>query len=316
MKKYLYWTGIFLSVALASYFVYFAIGALRQYGANIVLTSDLVIAMVAAAFMYALCTPLSGWAWHILLRGMGSTWRPGTLASIMGITQLAKYIPGNIGQHIGRTALSLAKGMSVGLYTGSVLLETLLAMLSGLFVGVLFALLSPVSMPNLFSEHQTAMSALVIILIFCVLALPWILQTLIHAVCRSGFLTNLIKNDLKLPAHKDISIAALWYCINYILIGCGLWLISSTISDGIQLDFFYLTSVFALSWLLGFVTPGAPAGIGVREGVMVILLSGLATNDIVLLIVTAMRIATMTGDGIVFIGSAIYIQLSESRHVQ
>lgn len=310
MKKYFYWTGIFISVALASYFVYFSIDALRQYGASIVLTSDLIVAMVVASFLYAMCIPVSGWAWHILLRGMGVTWKPSTLSAIMGITQLAKYVPGNIGQHVGRTALSLAKGMSVGAYTGSVLIETALAILAGLFIGVLFSLFSPFSISSIVFEYRAILVVVAIILAVCVLALPWIFIKVKNLVrCRS-FFAKWIKSELIMPGFNHIGLAFIGYCINFVLIGFGLWLISLVVNDNVQIDFFYLTAVFALSWLLGFITPGAPAGIGVREGIMVLFLSGVAAADIVLLMVAAMRIATIAGDGLVFVVSAIYIRLN------
>ncbi|MGB4673891.1 MAG: lysylphosphatidylglycerol synthase domain-containing protein [Azovibrio sp.] len=310
MKKYFYRTGILISVALASYFVCFSIDAIRQYEIRIFLTPDLMLAIAAATFLYAICMPISGWAWHILLRGMGATWQSGNLSSIMGITQLAKYIPGNIGQHVGRTALSLAKGMSVGNYTGSVLIETVLAMLAGLFVGVLFALLSPLSVSHILFEYRAILGMAAIPLALCALALPWIIHNLKNFVRNRAFSSKLEKMNLTLPGCNAISLAFSGYCINYALIGLGLWLISLAVGDGIKIDYFYLTSAFAFSWLIGFITPGAPAGIGVREGIMVLLLSGLASGDIVLLIVATMRIATIAGDGLVFIISAIYIRLN------
>lgn len=310
MKKYLYWTGILLSVALASYFIYFTIGVLRQYGANIILTSDLIIAMAAAAFLYAMCTPVSGWAWHILLRGMGVTWKPGALSAIMGVTQLAKYVPGNIGQHLGRTALSLAKGMSVGAYTGSVLIETILAMLAGLFVGIFFSLLSPFSVSKIIFEYRAILGVMAIVLAVCAFALPWVIHKAKSLVRCRVFFAKWIKAELIIPDLNNIGLAFIGYCMNFLLIGLGLWLISLVVGDNVKIDFFYLTAVFALSWLLGFITPGAPAGIGVREGIMVLFLSGLAAADIVLLMVAAMRIATIAGDGLVFVISAIYIRLN------
>ena len=301
---------MFISVALASYFVYFSIDALRQYGASIVLTSDLIVAMVVASFLYAMCIPVSGWAWHILLRGLGVTWRPGALSAIMGITQLAKYVPGNIGQHVGRTALSLAKGMSVGAYTGSVLIETILAMLAGLFVGIFFSLLSPFPISKIIFEYRAFLGVVAIILAVCVFALPWVIHKVKNLVRCRVFFAKWTKAELIIPGLNNIGLAFIGYCMNFVLIGLGFWLISLVVGNNVKIDFFYLTAVFALSWLLGFITPGAPAGIGVREGIMVLFLSGLAAADVILLIVAAMRIATIAGDGLVFVISAIYIRLN------
>jgi uncharacterized membrane protein YbhN (UPF0104 family) len=67
-----------------------------------------------------------------------------------------------------------------------------------------------------------------------------------------------------------------------------------------------LVEAFALSWLAGFVAPGAPAGLGVREGVLVALLGPLLESALVLQIVVAFRLATLVGD---FIALALGVAL-------
>lgn len=55
-------------------------------------------------------------------------------------------------------------------------------------------------------------------------------------------------------------------------------------------------STFAISWFLGFITPGSPAGIGVREGVTILLLSNYLGEPASLAISLIMRVITVTGD--------------------
>jgi uncharacterized membrane protein YbhN (UPF0104 family) len=67
------------------------------------------------------------------------------------------------------------------------------------------------------------------------------------------------------------------------------------------IDFALLTTAFALAWVVGFVTPGAPAGLGVREAVLLLLLAhGMGAANASLLILT-LRIATTLGDMLCFI---------------
>lgn len=310
MKKYFYWIGIGLSIALASYFFYFAVGVLKNYDFQVFMTPNLIFSIIAAALLYSLCIPISGWAWYILLRGMGVTWDAKNLSAIMGVTQIAKYIPGNIGQHIGRTALALAKGMSVGAYTGSVLIETVLAMLAGFFVGTFFILISPMPSFHILAEYKIMLFLMAIGLVVFTIVLPWFILSINNFAQRPFFAEKWEIQKITSPGYKAIGLAFFGYCLNYIVIGFGLWLISLAISGDMPFDYFYLTSVFALSWLLGFLTPGAPAGIGVREGIMALLLSGAGQNDEILLMITAMRFATIAGDGFVFVVAANYIRLN------
>src|SRR3546814_13250074 len=62
------------------------------------------------------------------------------LTRLISLTQLAKYIPGNIAQHASRAALSLKRGMPIRPYMSSVIQETLLACAARIIVGlILFA---------------------------------------------------------------------------------------------------------------------------------------------------------------------------------
>jgi uncharacterized membrane protein YbhN (UPF0104 family) len=50
------------------------------------------------------------------------------------------------------------------------------------------------------------------------------------------------------------------------------------------------------AWIAGFVTPGAPGGLGVREMVMVIAGAGTASADKLLMLGVLLRVVTFGGD--------------------
>jgi uncharacterized membrane protein YbhN (UPF0104 family) len=64
--------------------------------------------------------------------------------------------------------------------------------------------------------------------------------------------------------------------------------------------FFYVPAAFVTAWLIGLVTPGAPAGIGVREIVLIYLSGDYFDNGSILLSVMILRIVTVLGD-VIFI---------------
>ena len=61
-----------------------------------------------------------------------------------------------------------------------------------------------------------------------------------------------------------------------------------------------LVAGFALAGIVGFVTPGAPAGLGVREGVMLLLLGTQYPAAEAGAIVVGLRLATTLGDILLF----------------
>jgi uncharacterized membrane protein YbhN (UPF0104 family) len=64
-----------------------------------------------------------------------------------------------------------------------------------------------------------------------------------------------------------------------------------------------LCGAYVVAWLAGLVTPGAPAGIGVREIVLLLLLGSSVAEADLLLVVVLGRIVTMVGDILYFITS-------------
>lgn len=88
------------------------------------------------------------------------------------------------------------------------------------------------------------------------------------------------------------------YVLNFVLVGIGLWLVALSLSGhtaGEAGPVFFI-GAFAASWVLGFLAPGAPAGLGVREALLAVWFGGvLAPADAVALIVM-LRIATTFGD--------------------
>jgi len=245
-----------------------------------------VLMMVAlAAVIYGSANLLLARAWFLNLRCLDadSPWKWALKA--FGISQLAKYVPGNIFQFAGRQALGLAVGISNKVLAQSALIEILLLALSGcawagltlsLFLPAVPSFLGPIAsviillttLPGLY--HWKGRQA---VYIFCY-------HMLFFAV--SGFvfvlILNSINSDLVSPAQA-------------LLVG----------------------SAFILSWLIGFLTPGAPAGIGIREFVLTATLASLIAESDLLLAIVMGRVVTMLGDlGFFFLTSTIRVNDEEN----
>src|SRR3546814_11770047 len=70
----------------------------------------------------------------------------------------------------------------------------------------------------------------------------------------------------------------------------------------------FFIGAFTTSWIAGFVVPGAPAGLGVREVVLTAWLAGALPPATAVLLVVALRIATPIADLVNFLwGSAVLV---------
>ena len=63
---------------------------------------------------------------------------------------------------------------------------------------------------------------------------------------------------------------------------------------------FAIIGLYLLAWLAGFLTPGAPSGLGIREAVMVMFLTGFVDDGILVAAMVMHRVLTVIGDVFAF----------------
>ena len=66
---------------------------------------------------------------------------------------------------------------------------------------------------------------------------------------------------------------------------------------------------YLFSWIIGFITPGAPGGIGIREAVMVLMCGSFMSTETIMLYAVTMRIISTLGDVVAFLVGLICEQI-------
>lgn len=295
--------GWLLAASLAGYFAWFAWHALEPGALGALISPGVAAALVAAALLYAAIIPITAWAWARLLARQGESWQVVTLARLLGRVQLAKYIPGNVAQHAGRAVLSLKAGMGGRPLAVTVVQETMLAVAASVLVGVLALALSAPGIAQLPPNSRgwlLGLGACLGLLVIVLSAFDRSPSSLLQSRSR---LSRLLGRAGGLPGARVVLPALAGYGLNYLLIGLGLWLVARAAGMPAALDLSLAIAAFALSWLLGFLAPGAPAGLGVREGIMVLLLAGAVPDADALAFVLLARLVTLTGDAIIYFAS-------------
>jgi len=314
MKRAARIIGLILAIALIGYFLWFTVHSIDLAVIDSLLTPGVILALVAAALAYALIIPPSGWAWARLLSAQGEQWPATWLAAVLAVTQIAKYIPGNVAQHAGRAGLALQKGMKARALLVSVLQETVFAASASLLVGVAMLAASGLGWSQIPPSARPILTGAVIATLLAILTLATIrlpASTLAHS---PHGIARLIGHLGGLPGARIGLPALAIYACNYLLIGLGLWGVAYAAAMPPTLGFQAITAAFALSWLLGFMAPGAPAGLGVREGILVVLLQGTADDGHLLAFVLLARIVTMLGDTISFVWGTVWFTLNRGTH--
>lgn len=220
-----------------------------------------------------------------------------TFHRIYARSQIAKYIPGNVFHLASRHVLGSEAGATHASLVGATLFEALGAITCACVVSVMGFAFSPSA-----ARHGS--------IFFYVLGLglafvfPLVAR---YSAARIPLLTNFnIQNKGYVEYFRLLFLPLLSYCAFFVFAGGILaWLvcIGAGIEDGRNLV--WIPAVYAISWVAGFITPGAPAGLGVREAIMVVWLGGVIGESQSLLVALIFRLITVVGDLIFFLTSLI-----------
>lgn len=224
------------------------------------------------ALVYGAANVLLAQAWWHLLAFFDVEVERRWAVKAYGLSQLAKYVPGNIFHLAGRQALGMAAGLPARALAKSSLWELGLIAAAGALFGCLAA---PLVWPEL-PDYASAGA---------------------FGATFMGFVIAL--HRLLSPS---VSAAILWQIIFLAISGAvfvgTLVLVTPTFITFSA--FSALCGAYIIAWLAGLVTPGAPAGVGVRELVLLFLLKGaIAESDLLLAIVLG-RMVTVIGDLLYF----------------
>ena len=224
------------------------------------------------AVVYAGADVLLALAWRTLLQGQGTPAGLVWCLRTYGVSQLSKYLPGNVMHLASRQLLGASAGVPHAVLARSSLYE-----LAGLAsAGLLLSLLAlPLVDGGRFSGVAPAAGAAIILL------------ALAAVRTAAGPLTaRVLGCHLLFLLTSSLAFTAL------------LALLAP--EAGRTLPWAAACGAYAAAWLAGFVTPGAPAGLGVREAFLVLLLGGHAAEPDLLPAVVLSRVVTALGDTLFF----------------
>lgn len=250
--------------------VLFVIARLASYRRQVDVSAvPLVVWAAAAVTVVACCSGglLLAEGWRRVLRSLGVRLAAMPAIRIYGLSQLAKYVPGNIFHLAGRQALGTAAGLPQWPLVKSAAWE--LASVAG--VAGLFGVLGlPAVLPSIPAPGAIAGTA-VLLTIVCAAAKQW--------------------------GGQEFFAAAVCYCGYIAACAGGFVVLAAAASPGIEGNtLIVVAGVYALAFVAGMITPGAPAGVGVRELVLYGLLHPRFPEQHLLLLLVLSRAATVTAD--------------------
>ena len=224
------------------------------------------------------------WIWGRVLYYAGHPVSFGVAWDIYFVGNLARYIPGKVWTVALTAYMAERYGVpAVTAGTASVFAQAY-SVISSLVIFTLFFIFNGTLLHGI-SLKWTAPIFVLVLLIF--LAPGNLERALNFLLARLGRK----QSSMGLDTTGAIKITLLYF-LSWLVFGAAFWFFVMAITHDRSLQPFFLTGVFVVSNVTGFLAVFTPGGLGVREGVMGLLLAGYVPAGVGILVAFLLRLVT------------------------
>ncbi|MDJ0666296.1 MAG: lysylphosphatidylglycerol synthase domain-containing protein [Desulfobacterales bacterium] len=249
--------------------------------------------------VYTLSFILIGIAWHHMLARLS----PGTPFQIsywvFARSYIGKYLPGNFFHYAGRQLLGRMCHLPHDLLMATSTCEIFFQILTSAAIAFVGSVVLPIE-----TEYRLGFIIALAVLLLCSILILYSRPVLKLFSDRSPRLRYLAR-FAQIGNIKFLAFPVLTYSLHMVGVGLLIGFIASRLAtDDFRLaDVVHYTVIYTISWTLGFVTPGSPGGIGVREALLTAQMSPLVGASNAVLIALCLRLAAIMGDIALFLTS-------------
>lgn len=305
IKKYLKYIGNLVTI-LSIVFVIYAVFKLKVDFAKLANPRAIMI-LIIGAFGVTFTVYFLAYAWKNTLNYLsGKKTGFKDVAHVYGKANIGKYLPGNVMHYVERN-LFAAK---IGLNQLDLAISSVVEVIGIIVVALLFSVIY---------AHEEFIRAIRQYVkptyVFLLIGLAILLIIAIVIVCKKNErIRNMAKRLTNWKFVRVFLLNLIIYAIVLAILGAILVLICGFIFDA-NIDANYIAKIityYMLAWVLGFIVPGAPGGIGVREAILVLLLSPVIGDTVTLSAALIHRLISIIGD---LIGYVIALGLKTDENI-
>ncbi len=241
---------------------------------------------------------LGAYIWRVILRALGATSLPGygTTTDVYARAWMGRYIPGTVTWIAGKVYMASQWGISKSRLSVASLLEG--GSQVAAFTFVAFMLLGFDSRLDMLSTAAQlsliALGALVLVIL-----IPPVFNRLLHIAFK--VLKKDVSDELKIN-NAAVSRAFLLYIFAAFLTGSASFFVIWSVVPGLHGgDIWFVTGTFCLATVAGMAAPFAPSGLGIRDGVQLVLLTAIMPKEQALAATVLVRLWSVCLD-LIFLG--------------
>lgn len=261
--------------------------------------------LIAATLISLLFRYWGVFVWQVVLSSLGEKSLPNywILASIYSKAWMARYIPGTVAWIGSKIYLASKHGISKSRLAVSSLVEAGSQIVATLSVSLVILGLDP-RLDVISSEMKLTM------VLLGVAGTLSLYPPFFNFIIRKAYSTIRRKS-----AYDELSInissvvrSYLLYVIGAVITGAGNYLLAASLSPDVSSGmFWYIIGATSLAGALGMATPFVPSGLGVRDGIQLVLLSIILPKEIALVITVASRLWSAAVD-VLFYAATVAIE--------
>ncbi len=230
-------------------------------------------------------------AWRCLLSGLGSPLPGAAAARVMFVGQLGKYLPGSVWAFVAQ--VELARDWKVPRSRGAA--ATLLAIAVTVAVSLAVAAVAlPLSSAEAARRWWWALAAAPLLLA-CLhpRVLGWGVRLAARPFARFREVAEAGPLELR---GRAVAASVGWTLVAWVPLGAHVWLLTWAVGGDALRSAGPAVGAYALAWTLGLLVVFAPAGLGVREVVLVVALAPVVDAGAALVVAVLSRLVMTVAD--------------------
>lgn len=290
MSRLIRITGTVLALACIGYLIYLQAPQMPPLDWT---SPGLWAGLSVAFFAYVLSQFAAAEAWRAMLSLCGVNIAAGLARGQPMVSGIGKYIPGNVAHLVGRLALGKLDGVAATTLGAAMVLEVGITLGVGLAVVGALLVLAPDIMLSITAEFPQLVTGL----------WPGVLAALVALALGAGAIaltSRLRRMGVTRPSVVQMARPLALHMVNFTILGVSLWAVTLAVAPTTAPGLLASTLIFAVAWVAGFLMPGAPGGIGVRDSILVLGLAASVGDGSGLTIALLHRAVSVLGDVVVF----------------